>query len=350
MKIMRWKDGVLSLHADFSHLARCGMNDMLVDPTGRAYAVQYGFDWRAGEKPVAVGLLTATPDGEAGIAAPDVLTGNGMALSPDGRTFYIAESGACRISAFDRDEEGNLSNRRLFAQLPDGYYPDGICIDDKGAVWASCCWGPGVVRIEEGGRIADHDLDAKRFGAGAEHLNRLRVAARIDEKRGARRSARALGQRHRLRGGRRLIEERRGGDRHAREVADHRLEVDERLHPALADLSLVGRVGGGPRRVFEDVAQDHRGRVAGVIPLTDEAREEQIARGDALEFRERQSLGQGGRQPHRVVTGDRCRHDLIEQAVERRGADGSEHGGLIGRARADVPAAKLGCVFERGER
>lgn len=153
MKIMRWKEGALSLHADLSHLARCGMNDMLVDPEGRAYAVQYGFAWRAGEKPVAVGLLAATPDGETGVAAPDVLTGNGMALSPDGRTFYIAESGGCRISAFDRDANGALSNRRLFAQLPDGHYPDGICIDDTGAVWASCCWGPGVVRVEEGGNI-----------------------------------------------------------------------------------------------------------------------------------------------------------------------------------------------------
>jgi sugar lactone lactonase YvrE len=153
MKIMRYHEGKLSLHADLSHLARCGMNDMLVDPDGRAYAVQYGFDWRAGEKPAAVGLLTVTPDGATAIAAPDVLTGNGMALSPDGRTFYIAESGGCRISAFDRDARGNLSNRRLFAQLPDGYYPDGICIDDTGAVWASCCWGPGVVRVEEGGKI-----------------------------------------------------------------------------------------------------------------------------------------------------------------------------------------------------
>src|SRR5690606_11036003 len=111
------------------------LNDMLVDPAGRAYAVQYGFDWRAGETPAAAALLGIEPDGSVGIAAEALMTGNGMALSPDGHTFVIAESGACRLSAFDRDNEGKLSQRRLFAQLPDGYYPDGICIDSEGGAW-----------------------------------------------------------------------------------------------------------------------------------------------------------------------------------------------------------------------
>lgn len=156
MKIMRWADGVLTEHADLSHLARCGLNDMLVDADGRAYAVQHGFDWRNGEAPVAADLLCVQPDGRVAPAAGNesaMESGNGMALSPDGRTFLIAESGACRISAFDRDDQGRLSNRRIFAQLPDGYYPDGICIDDTGAAWVACCWGPGTIRVEDGGRI-----------------------------------------------------------------------------------------------------------------------------------------------------------------------------------------------------
>jgi sugar lactone lactonase YvrE len=153
LKLMRWKNGVLSEHADLSHLAKVGLNDMLVDPLGGAYAVQYGFDWRAGDPPVAAALLRVEPDGSVGVAAEGLDSGNGMVLSPDGRTFVIAESGACRLSVFDRDEQGRLSNRRVFAQLPDGYYPDGICLDSEGGVWASCCWGPGVIRVEDGGRI-----------------------------------------------------------------------------------------------------------------------------------------------------------------------------------------------------
>ncbi|AZI35566.1 putative lactonohydrolase [Caenibius tardaugens NBRC 16725] len=153
MKIYRWNNGQLSPHADLSHMAKAGLNDMLVDPQGRAYAVQHGFDWRGGEPAVAAALLCVEPDGSVHKAADDMTSGNGMVLSPDGRTFIIAESGACRLSAFDRDAQGRLSNRRVFAQLPDGYYPDGICLDDTGAVWVSCCWGPGVIRVEDGGRI-----------------------------------------------------------------------------------------------------------------------------------------------------------------------------------------------------
>lgn len=152
MKIMRWHGGQLTEHADLSGVAKVGLNDMLVDPAGRAYAVQYGFDWRAGEAPVAAPLLMVRPDGRIGVAAEGLVTGNGMALTPDGRTFVIAESGACRLSAFDVDAEGGLSNRRIFAQLPDGHYPDGICLDSEGGAWVSCCWGPGVIRVEDGGK------------------------------------------------------------------------------------------------------------------------------------------------------------------------------------------------------
>jgi len=152
LKVMRWKDNVLSEHADLGHLARVGINDMLVDPDGRAYVVQYGFDWRAGETPVASALLKVEPDGTPAIAAEAFDTGNGMVLTPDGKTLIIAESGACRISALDRAPDGSLSNRRVFAQLPDGHYPDGICLDSEGGVWVSCCYGPGVMRVEDGGR------------------------------------------------------------------------------------------------------------------------------------------------------------------------------------------------------
>ena len=56
----------------------------------------------------------------------------------------------------------------------------------------------------------------------------------------------AADQRHRLGGRGRLVEHGGAGDRQPGEVGDHRLEVEQRLEPALADLGLVGRVGGVP--------------------------------------------------------------------------------------------------------
>ena len=51
------------------------------------------------------------------------------------------------------------------------------------------------------------------------------------------------------------------------------LEVHQRFHAALRNLSLVGGVGGVPSRVFQDVAQDDAGRVRAVVALADKALE-----------------------------------------------------------------------------
>jgi sugar lactone lactonase YvrE len=46
-----------------------------------------------------------------------------------------------------------LSNRRTYAPL-DGIYPDGICLDAEGAIWAACPFANKVIRVREGGQIA----------------------------------------------------------------------------------------------------------------------------------------------------------------------------------------------------
>ena len=107
------------------------------------------------------------------------------------------------------------------------------------------------------------------------------------KKRAARAAAHPLAQRHRLGGGRGLVQHRRVGDRHAGQVADHRLEIDQRLEPALRNLGLVRRVRGVPRRVLEDVASDDGGCVRAVVPLTDERLQHPVLRRDRLQPRER---------------------------------------------------------------
>ena len=86
----------------------------------------------------------------------------------------------------------------------------------------------------------------------------LRQRVGVDDEPGVARLPGPAQQRHRLGRGRRLVEQRGVGDGQAGEVGDHRLEVQQRLQPALADLGLVGRVGGVPGRVLEHVAPDHR--------------------------------------------------------------------------------------------
>jgi sugar lactone lactonase YvrE len=143
----------IARHADLSPLAPHSINDMVVDRAGRAYVGQSGFDYWAGEAPRPAPLIGVDPDGSLFLAAPDLLVGNGVVITDDGRTLIVAETLGHRISAFDIDGAGRLFNRRVFAELPDGHMPDGICLDTNGGVWTACPSGLGVIRFEEGGRL-----------------------------------------------------------------------------------------------------------------------------------------------------------------------------------------------------
>ena len=151
--LLRLGKGGITKHADLAALASHSINDMAVDRTGRAYVGQSGYDYWAGEAPRPSPLIAVEPDGSVGVAAPDLLVGNGVVIAEDGRTLIVAETLGNRISAFDVDTRGTLSNRRIFATLPDGHMPDGICLDIRGGVWAACPSGLGVVRFESGGRM-----------------------------------------------------------------------------------------------------------------------------------------------------------------------------------------------------
>lgn len=69
---------------------------------------------------------------------------NGPAVSPDGRTLYECDSGLGVIYVFHITEDGDLTDRRIFARLEDGA-PDGLAMDSAGTLWSGV-WGGG--RIE----------------------------------------------------------------------------------------------------------------------------------------------------------------------------------------------------------
>ncbi len=69
-------------------------------------------------------------------------------------TLIISESFAGRLTAFDIEANGSLSNRRVWAE---GLGPDGICTDAEGAIWAQTADTPegAIVRIREGGEVLE---------------------------------------------------------------------------------------------------------------------------------------------------------------------------------------------------
>ena len=156
LRIVRLEpDGSLTEHADLRGLASAPCNDMVVDRRGNAYVGNPGYDMRNPPSPLpAAELVLVRPDGSAEVVDRSLLFPNGPAVTPDGRTLVVAETMGSRLTAFDIAEEGTLSNRRLYADLP-GRAPDGIALDAEGAVWVADASGNACVRVREGGEITD---------------------------------------------------------------------------------------------------------------------------------------------------------------------------------------------------
>lgn len=139
--------------ADVRSMAPHGINDMIVHPDGWAYVGQFGYDRHAQPRQPVVPspLIRVDADGRVSEAAPGLMVANGMAISADGRTLFVAESAGGRVTNFDIASDGSLSNRRLFAQTPP---PDGMCIDAEGAAWIAAVTTGAFLRVRDGGEVA----------------------------------------------------------------------------------------------------------------------------------------------------------------------------------------------------
>jgi gluconolactonase len=100
--------------------------------------------------------------GKAVVLARDMGTTNGIALSPDEKSLYVNESVQRKIWAFDVDDQGNISNKRLFAEFPDFGF-DGMACDNKGNLYVTR-YGKGVIAIlsPEGKVTREVPLKGKR--------------------------------------------------------------------------------------------------------------------------------------------------------------------------------------------
>jgi sugar lactone lactonase YvrE len=152
-RLLRLDPGGLELLADLSKLASFDCNDMVVDARGRAYVGNFGFDHHGGETPRPAEIVLVTPEGDARVVADDLAFPNGTVLTPDGRTLIVGESYGARLTAFDVADDGGLSGRRVFAKL-ERAVPDGICLDAEGAVWVASPVSAEVLRVLEGGEVA----------------------------------------------------------------------------------------------------------------------------------------------------------------------------------------------------
>ena len=162
--LRRSPSGEIQLHADLGHVATFHCNDMVVDAKGVAFVGNFGFDLDAeltergvesvlADHPTAK-LARVAPDGSAEVAATDMHFPNGSVITPDGKMLIVGETLGARLTAFDIDDEGFLSGRRVWADIRPRV-PDGICLDANGAIWVANPIAPECALVAEGGAVVE---------------------------------------------------------------------------------------------------------------------------------------------------------------------------------------------------
>jgi sugar lactone lactonase YvrE len=162
-RVMRVHEGATSLYCDIS--AHCGFwaNDMVVSHRDVSYVGNFGFDLDVmlrdigpegmlASPPPTTNLVVIDANGEVIQVVPDMAFPNGAVITPDGMTLIVGETMAFRLSAFDINDDGTLSNRRIWAQL-DYVATDGMCLDAQGQIWLANALAPQCLRVREGGEI-----------------------------------------------------------------------------------------------------------------------------------------------------------------------------------------------------
>ncbi|MEO3806022.1 SMP-30/gluconolactonase/LRE family protein [Nonomuraea sp. B1E8] len=160
--------GIISCAADGS--GRTVLHEVDTDPPGGRFndgkADPWGRFWAGTLLPGTGGagaLYRLDPDGTLHTVVTGVSVSNGLGWSPDGRTFYYADSPTGGVDAFDHDPEtGALANRRRLIDIDRGR-PDGLTVDAEGYLWVALWEGWAVQRFApEGGLVMTVEIPARK--------------------------------------------------------------------------------------------------------------------------------------------------------------------------------------------
>ncbi|OLT95771.1 SMP-30/gluconolactonase/LRE family protein [Mycobacterium syngnathidarum] len=150
-QVLRYDGDTVELLADLSDLVPAPLGDMVVDEHGRAYV---------GSQARTRGVIVRIdPDDRVSVVAEDLDFPNGMVITPDGATLIVAESTARRLTAFTIAADGDLTDRRVFAEGLDGP-PDGLAVDAEGGVWAALTLAQEFQRFAPDGSAVTDRVDA----------------------------------------------------------------------------------------------------------------------------------------------------------------------------------------------
>jgi gluconolactonase len=165
-------------------------NDLVLGPGGDLYFTDPPYGLAGGDEDPAKeltinGVYRRTPDGSVELVDDEIVRPNGVALSPDAHTLYVASSDARQpyVFAYPVAEDGSVGARSRFAES----MGDGMAIDRDGNVWVAEP-ASGVYVFDSDGRHLGSILTGRRtanvawgddgstlYITAASHLMRIRT-------------------------------------------------------------------------------------------------------------------------------------------------------------------------------
>ena len=112
-------------------------NDLVVSKNGHVYFTDPAFGAQADTRELNFyGVFHISPKGELEVIAKPVGRPNGIAISPNGKTLYVANSDERNVRAYDLEKNGAATNERiLISDIPG--VPDGMKTDEKGNLYVA---------------------------------------------------------------------------------------------------------------------------------------------------------------------------------------------------------------------
>lgn len=118
------------------------VNALAFDGAGRLYLTDSYAESEAGP-----GVFRIDPDGSGVLWAPGPFTfANGVAVSDSEASVYVAETWARRITRIPVEADGSSGEPEPYVSLP-GVLPDGLGIDNSGALYVACYQPSQILRV-----------------------------------------------------------------------------------------------------------------------------------------------------------------------------------------------------------
>jgi gluconolactonase len=113
-------------------------NDIVVRKDGHIFFTDPAFGKQADTREMDFyGVYHVSPKRVIRLVAKPKGRPNGIALSPNGRVLYVANSDERNVRAYDVDKDGQTTSERVFVAQVNGV-PDGIKVDEKGNLYVTC--------------------------------------------------------------------------------------------------------------------------------------------------------------------------------------------------------------------